>query len=254
MTLAISVSQGAAMMRRLMMFAVATCFVALLPRTAQANIIAPALVPGIAPLFGLLAIPATILAALCESPFVRRAGVRQQPLFHAFCANGVTTFVGFLLLPVGFVAVYTIGFLWIALMISGSIWIEGKYYEWLRLTRGDRLRWPWIVWGNVVSSAILIVVSVIAHAAETPWRAEQVKPYWWPLLLTTVVGAIVAFLCGLRRFLQSRSRFDGYVDRLVTAESPVSHDECPASAAAPVCDAVNSTGRPNSEHAVPKTA
>jgi len=242
------------MLRRLTIIALAVWFVVILPGTAQANIIAPALVPGIAPLFGLLAIPATVLAALCEGPFVWRAGIRQQSLFHAFCANAATTLIGFLLLPIGLPAMYTIGPLWIVLMISMSIWIEGKYYQRLRLAGDRELRWSWLVWGNVVSAAILILVSVIAHALETPWRAERIKPYWWPLLLTTVLGALVGFLFGLQRFMQSRSRCDGHSGELATAESPARQDECLASGASPGCEAENSPGPPPSEHAVINTS
>ena len=191
------------MSRRKIMAVVAVLLVILLPRTACANVIGPMLVPGLAQLWGLVVIPATALAALCESPFVRRAGVQPQPLFHAFNANLTSTMVGFLLVPIALPAAYTIGLLWIPIGVALSIWIEGIYYQKSRTISPGGLRWSWLIWGNAASAVLLVAVSVVANAMETPFRAQCVRPYWWPLMLLTIVGTTVGFLLGLRRAVKS---------------------------------------------------
>jgi hypothetical protein len=180
----------------------ATLSLIMLPSMAWANIIAPTLVPGVAPLFGALAIPATILAALCESPFVRRAGVQRQPLFHSFNANLTSTFVGFLLLPIGLPALYNFGLFWVLTAVALSTWIEGLYYRKLCALPNDQLRWSPLIWGNVASTAILIAVSEAAYIIETPYRAWRIERFWWPLILVSVAGSAVGFLFGLYRALK----------------------------------------------------
>ena len=200
-----SYSCGVSMSLRKIVILLAALFIATVPQTARANIIGPALLPGVGQLFGLLAIPAAILTAYCECPFVRQAGVRQQPLFHCFCANLITTFVGFLLIPISVPALFAIGPIWVVLLISLSIWIEGLYYRKLALIRGGKSSWLWIVAGNVASAVLLIVVSEAAYAIETPFRARRVELYWWPLMLATFAGGGVGFLLGLRRAIKSRA-------------------------------------------------
>jgi hypothetical protein len=207
------------------MIVLSVLFIVMVPRTVQANVIGPVLLPGVAQLFGLLAVPATILAALCERPFVRRAGVRQQPLFHSFCANAITTLVGFLLVPIGLPAIYATGPIWPLLVVALSIWIEGVYYKKLRFMRAGGLRWSWIVWGNVASAALLTVVSVAAHAIETPFRADLVRPYWWPLLLLTCAAGVVGFLVGLRRAVGSATSDDDRGDVPAPQEQEVQQGE-----------------------------
>jgi hypothetical protein len=168
-----------------------------------ANIIAPTLVPGVAPFFGVLAIPATMLAALCESPFIRRAGVSQQPLFHAMAANTISTAAGFVLLPIAVPAAYAMGPIWVVLAVALSTWIEGSYFEKLRIVSAGGVRWSWIIWGNVVSCVLLVAVSVVAHAVETPSRAFAVSSIWWQLVLGTSTAGVVGFLVGLHRARRS---------------------------------------------------
>jgi hypothetical protein len=43
---------------------------------------------------------------------------------------------------------------------------------------------------------------------ETPYRAELVKPYWWPLVLVTISAGVVGFLVGLRRAMRSKKHRD----------------------------------------------
>jgi hypothetical protein len=192
------------MLRRHLVVVIWVLCVILLPRTAWANILAPTLVPGMAPLFGALAIPATILAALCESPFVRRAGIQRQPLFHSFNANLASTFVGFLLMPIGLPILFTIPGVWELSAIALSIWIEGAYYRKACVIPAGQLRWSPLIWGNLGSTAILIAVSWAAHMIETPYRARRIESLWWPLLLLTVAGGVAGFLFGLRRALKTR--------------------------------------------------
>ena len=192
-------------------------------RTVHANIIGPALLPGVVELFGLLAIPATILASFCERPFVRQAGVHQQALFHCFCANLITTGVGFLLVPIGFTAIFTFGLIWVLLAIALSTWLEGVYYVKMGLVRGARLRWPWSVWGNVASAAVLMAVTYAGHAIETPYRARLVEPYWWPLVMLTIGGSLFGFVLGLHRARKSKT-----YDSICIEGAEEEPSDCPA--------------------------
>src|SRR5213082_938665 len=92
----------------------AALFLFAFAQPAFANSIAPTAYfwPGVLPLAFGLALPASVLAAFLERPFVTRAGVREYALWYSLQANLVSLAVGYLTVPVGLVAIYTIGPLW----------------------------------------------------------------------------------------------------------------------------------------------
>src|SRR5947209_12590324 len=78
---------------------------------AFANSIAPTAYfwPGVLPLMLGMALPASVLAAVLERPFVSRAGVREYAFWYSLQANLVSLVIGYVTSPVGVYAIYTIG-------------------------------------------------------------------------------------------------------------------------------------------------
>ena len=81
---------------------VATLAVLTFAIPAFANTIAPTAYfwPGVLPLTLGLALPATVLAAVLERPFVSRAGVTEHTLWYSLQANCVSPVLGFVMLPI----------------------------------------------------------------------------------------------------------------------------------------------------------
>src|SRR5262249_41298362 len=88
----------------------AALFVLALTSTALANSIAPTAYfsPGVLPLMLGMALPASVLAAVLERPFVSRAGVQEYAFWYSLQANLVSLVIGYLTLPLGVYAIYTI--------------------------------------------------------------------------------------------------------------------------------------------------
>jgi hypothetical protein len=179
---------------------------------AHANIIAPTLLPSVLPLSvnWLLAIPATVLVAVLERPFVRRAGVTEAALRHCLWANAISTAVGFLVSPLAMWFVFSLlAPIWLVAVVAGSVLIEGLYYQRLAQVQANGLRWAWITAGNVVSSILLLAMTPISHLLEGRYRhlarlVERHEPA--VLLALSLAVAIVlwmAFAGGLPR-LRSR--------------------------------------------------
>jgi hypothetical protein len=61
-----------------------------------ANVIAPSvlLLPGVLPLSGFAAFPASILAALIEGPFLAHAGLRRHVRCYSLQANLISLLLG----------------------------------------------------------------------------------------------------------------------------------------------------------------
>ncbi|GIW85175.1 MAG: hypothetical protein KatS3mg107_0835 [Gemmataceae bacterium] len=119
---------------------------------AYANAIAPTAYfwPGVLPLMGGMALPASVLAAVLERPFVSHAGVREYAFWYSLQANLISLAIGYATLPVGVDAIFSIGPLWSLIAVAMSIGSEGWYYQWRAVQAPERLRWRWIVAGNVL--------------------------------------------------------------------------------------------------------
>jgi hypothetical protein len=178
---------------------------------ALANSIAPTAYfwPGVLPLTLGLALPASVLAAFLERPFVSQAGVREHAAWYSLQANLVSLVIGYLTLPFGVYALYTIGPLWSVMAVCMSIVAEGWYYR-RRATKGSEFRWGPVVWGNLFSSFVLLVLPYVALAmkeadAGLVW---QLDPYQDALFWVSVSASILVFhtsfiLPGLLRRLKA---------------------------------------------------
>lgn len=156
-------------------------------------------VVSIDPIFGLLP---TVLAAFIERPFVSRAGVVEQPLFRSLRANLFSLFIGiplaeFVLLIHSFVGLVLLALAGLVL----STLVELGYLAAVVRKQGGRLRWWWIAAGNVLSSAVLAVVSltVLFLTENDPYLGRALIPYrdlFMLMHLATSFGMVTAALCG----------------------------------------------------------
>ncbi len=162
---------------------------------AIANAIAPTVYfwPGVLPLNFGLAIPASVLAAVLERPFVSASGVRASPLKHSLRANAISLLVGYLTLPFAVPALYQFGPVWSLCAVTLSILWESLYLR-SRATEPFRLR-P-LIWGNLFSSVVLLLIPVAAIAFKNArpdlvWRLMPIYEWlWWG----TVLGGVVIFV------------------------------------------------------------
>jgi len=165
---------------------------------AFANSIAPTFYfwPGVLPLMLGLALPASVLAAVLERPFVSRAGVTEYAFWYSMQANFISLVLGYLTLPVGVEAVYTIGPFWSLIAVAMSVVSEGWYYRWRAIKGQGRLRWGWIVAGNGFSSFVLLFLPPVALAIKEaqPQLVWDLKPYQGGLFWGSVSGSVVVFV------------------------------------------------------------
>ena len=162
-------------------------FIVLLPavfllgfaQPALANVIAPTISvwPGMVHANFALAIPASILAAVLERPFLTRAGVSRHTMLFSLQANAVSLAIGYITIPVGYAAIYVIGPLWWIIAVGLSIVSEGWYCR-LRATDGGQLRWRYIVYGNIFSSFVLLSLPFISMEI-----GRSHPRIWWPFEL-----------------------------------------------------------------------
>jgi hypothetical protein len=167
---------------------------------ALANSISPTVgfVPGFQP-FGLtLALPMTVLAGILEGPFVARAGVREHARWYSLQANFVSLLLGYLMLPIAVPALYTIGVLWSVPAICVSIVSEGYYYRLFVVPRDSRLKWRWVIAGNLFSNLVLLAIPFLANSAQRfwPYLLWDIEPYMEGLTLVTLLGSLAAFVVG----------------------------------------------------------
>ncbi len=164
--------------------------------SAWANSISPALGlwPGVfiaSPLFGL---PATLLAAFLERPFISHAGVHHYALRYSIRANLISWLVGaacfqflygitieLLLLIYHFAAIFL------------SIWIEASYLWQVTRKLGSRLRRGPIIAANIFSAIVLVLLGVLAAdlAHRDPMLAWRLRPY------TEQLETVSGVLCGV---------------------------------------------------------
>ena len=163
-------------------------------RGRRANAIAPVVWfwLGILPLAGLLALPASVLAAVVERPFVSRAGVSRHALWYSLQANFVSLLIG----HATFWVLFVLFLLWPPLAILLSTFSERAHYARFAASRAGPLRWWWIFWGNLLSSLLLAVIPLVALAlkARRPAPAWLVEPYQGLLLGVSVGGSLTVFL------------------------------------------------------------
>lgn len=160
---------------------------------ALANAISPVagFWPGYFVLSPLLGIPATLLAAFVERPFLTLAGMRRRVLVHSIRANLWSWFVGAVLVLVMFAleSALMFGFHFLA-AIPLSIWIEGRYLRAVAARDRGSANWIAIIFGNLVSSLALILISAIAEdvGMNNPVLAWRLRPYQESL--TVALGAL----------------------------------------------------------------
>ena len=137
----------------------------------------------------LWAIPATLLAAVLERPFVSRAGVQRRPSVYSLQANLLSSLICFVALstvpvrssaarPTAGTAAAAVIFVTIVsvAVLSAS---EGGYYESVSATDESPLRWRWVLLGNVFSTFVLFCTAAagIFVASRYPeWRIA-ILPY-----------------------------------------------------------------------------
>ncbi len=108
----------------------------------------------------------TLLVAICEEPFFSRAGIRQHALFHAMAANIVSTLVGCAMLLLAVLDRHAFGFLLLC-SVPVSIFSEGRYLQGILAKRSMKLRWKWLVAGNVFTMVVLMIVQAGADVVHT---------------------------------------------------------------------------------------
>lgn len=173
---------------------------------AFANSIAPTAYfwPGVLPLSLGMALPASVLAAVLERPFVTAAGVRDHALWFSLQANLVSLVVGYLTLPVGVYAIFTIGPLWSIIAVGLSVVSEGWYYRW-RVTKDSDLRWGPVIWGNLFSSIglLLLPYATLAIKEAKPDLVWDLDPYQGVLFWGSMSGSVLVFVVS---FVPTRGR------------------------------------------------
>lgn len=130
-------------------------------RVAYANSLSPYVYfwPGIISITLVYAFPASLLAAFIERPFLTVAGIKLRPFVLSLQANFVSTIVGILLIPIGYPALSMIGPLWCIAAFGISCMVEIFY---LRRYSYQTFSSGWAVAGNAVSSAVLMILPLIA--------------------------------------------------------------------------------------------
>ena len=165
---------------------------------AFANSIAPTayFLPGLLPLTLGLSLPASVLAAVLERPFVSRAGVREHAIWYSFQANLISLVIGYLTLPVAVYAIYTIGPLWPLIAVTSSVVSEGWYYQRRAMKGLGSINWGSVILGNVFSSFVLLLLphAALAIKEANPQLVWVVDPYQDALFWGSVSASAAAFV------------------------------------------------------------
>jgi hypothetical protein len=238
------------MVARKVRFAVLLGLFILLPAgLAYGDFIGPigAFVPGGVVMSPLLGIPATLLAAFLERPFVSLAGVKRRALAYSIRANLLSWLVGilFMIVCIPFFRVVDDPPLAIPLYalaaISLSICIEGAYLSFKVQDRDGRIRWRWIIAGNVLSAFALLLVGAITEiwGHANPLLARRVESYEVELTFALAALSLAILVYGL--WPRAREPWnapaaageDGYAEEAGAAEpgplSPDAHEHAHAS-------------------------
>jgi hypothetical protein len=186
-----------------------------------ANVIAPTAYfwPGIFPGSTVLAVLASVLAAVLERPFLTRAGVTHHAMLYALQANAISLVIGYVTLPVGWYAIYTIGPLWSLVAVGMSVVSEGLYCR-MRATNGGRLRWGYIICGNVFSSFVLLTLPYLSMIVgqTNPRLFRRIEPYvetltWASAIVGAAVFVLSFYLPGIlgRRQTKGDAEFESFL-------------------------------------------
>ncbi len=183
----------------------------LLPASvACADVIAPFawLWPGVVVMNLPMAVPATVLAAFLERPFVSRLGIQQHALRYSLRANFLSLLGALPFIIWGWELIGAFGLFFCVLAVILSIMIEGWYLRHAVREAGYSLRWGWVIAGNLLSSGVLMGISAVASTMlPLPYRLFKcllaLMP--WLLVLGTVIGiaALVATLWPIRQPLKA---------------------------------------------------
>jgi hypothetical protein len=157
------------------------------------------MVPGFAPAGPALGLPLSVLAAFLERPFYTRAGVERGALRLSLQANFLSLLAGFVGIFVFAPVVMSPGgaiFGWLVPIaaVSLSIWIEGSY---LRSAIGPRrLDGLWVIFANVFSAGLCIIVMVAARIVREsyPAFAREFRPIETPLGIGLAVVCLAVLL------------------------------------------------------------
>ncbi len=145
--------------------------------------------PGVVSLDPFLGLLPTLLVSFVERPFVCRAGVVQRPLIRSIRANVLSLIGG---IPVSMFVwnVRSEGglFLLAGVAVTVSIVIEGVYYRSFLRKECRELCWLWIVFGNVISSVLLVSIALGVRTLEDlhPQLGCALLPYYGGLQLIGV--------------------------------------------------------------------
>ncbi len=156
------------------------------------NSIAPLVfAPGFVPLGMLLALPATLLAAVIERPFYTRTGIGAHAIWYSMQANFVSLVAGIFLLPVT-LATMPLGSV---LAVAISVIIEWWYLAWQCPRRCTS--WGWMIGANVISSIVLLVLPGISFTLADDRSPLILRPtgtpFDWPHWATGGV-CLLAFI------------------------------------------------------------
>jgi hypothetical protein len=157
------------------------------------------MIPGFAPAGPALGLPLSVLAAFLERPFYTRAGVERGALRLSLQAN-------FLSLLAGFVGIFFFAplvmspggaiFGWLVPLsaVSLSIWIEGSYLR--SAIRPRRLAGVWVIFANVFSACMCIIVMVATRIVREsyPAFAREFRPIETPLGIGLAVVCLAVLL------------------------------------------------------------
>ncbi len=166
--------------------------------------------PGVVPLMLGLAVPASVLAAVLERPFVSRAGVDEYALWYSLQANCISMMLGFLALPVGIFGVYMCPPLWSMIAVAGSCISEGYWYRWVAIPQQKKMSWLTIVGANLFSSFVLAALPDAALALKEvkPDLKWVLAPYQDTLYWGCVGASGLLFIASffVPEYLRSRKR------------------------------------------------
>jgi len=152
---------------------------------AFGNMISPVagFFPGFFVMSPLLGVPATLVAAFLERPFVSLSGVKRHALVYSIRANLISWFAGAVLLvfagPIIFYADSPLILLYFVAIVALTIYIEGSYLSSVARRYGGGIRWGWIIAGNLLSSFALVFIGYtsVAWGEADPLLASRVAPY-----------------------------------------------------------------------------
>ena len=205
--------------------------------TVLADMIAP-----IFPWFGdvrpdamlLLPLPATLLAAVLERPFVAWAGVRRKTVWYSIQANLFSMILGYIVPVIGMILASTLVLVPLAalLLITAPVVVstlsEGWYYKWRNATADRPLKWFPIIVGNTFSALVLVALVPLSQwiLRLRPDLHDSMLPYVSTLEAIGVIVSLAAFAASFLLTLSGREEAapEGTQD---SAAEPVPSDSPP---------------------------